>query len=541
MQKSHIAYTRKTRKTHKTQSNLSGGTFVGSGSFGCAFQEPLDVESLSLSSSLSPKKLDVESLSPKKSKTAKMLGKVMTRVDAKKELDAMRPFQRADPSSTFGVYAMHENLLRVNLRRATESAGGTAELEKCKLTRTTSRAGRLVKALRTLQNDTNADNAVAEAEARLRAKIDDAAARIARARTKQEERDARAAWERYEQELDETMLYELVVPFAELGDMQEIGQSLKSSLPSLDVARVHLVAFFNLTQGLECYHRNSLVHRDIKPSNVVLMGPQPVYKFIDFGESLSLTDAADDDWQSSPYVFFPVLVRVKTGAPFSEALFSEQALLAKGLHWIPRWLTTVQGLKQTFAYASRLKTTEEAVLHTDVFQLALTLCFLYWALTGATFALELNADSSEVRGVHSGHGVQSLRSRVPFDFTKAHSEALATLDDAIGVLVLNATRGKLDAREFSQGYLAALRLSASSVLSASSASESKTTLTSSASLRANLRAGSSVGSNVGSNAKSNAGSSTSRIKARQVNSKSLKSPKSPQIKTKKSKRLNRRN
>ena len=469
-----------------------------------------------------------------------MLGKVMTRVDAKKELDAMRPFQRADPSSTFGVYAMHENLLRVNLRRATESAGGTAELEKCKLTRTTSRAGRLVKALRTLQNDTNADNAVAEAEARLRAKIDDAAARIARARTKQEERDARAAWERYEQELDETMLYELVVPFAELGDMQEIGQSLKSSLPSLDVARVHLVAFFNLTQGLECYHRNSLVHRDIKPSNVVLMGPQPVYKFIDFGESLSLTDAADDDWQSSPYVFFPVLVRVKTGAPFSEALFSEQALLAKGLHWIPRWLTTVQGLKQTFAYASRLKTTEEAVLHTDVFQLALTLCFLYWALTGATFALELNADSSEVRGVHSGgHGVQSLRSRVPFDFTKAHSEALATLDDAIGVLVLNATRGKLDAREFSQGYLAALRLSAS--LLASAELKLKTTSTSNAGLHVGLHVGLRAGSSAKSNAKSKAGSSTSRIKARQVNSKSLKSPKSPQIKTKKSKRLNRRN
>jgi serine/threonine protein kinase len=412
---------------HK-QRFLRGGTFEGAGSHGCAFKKPLAAFTMS-----------GEGFRP----DPHMLGKVMSHPVALDELNAMRPFVLADPARAFGVYA-DLNLLRVNPRLAAESAGGYYELNRCSFTKPTSFAGLLMKVAAAAPSDAEAVALVDAKAKQLQARVDAAQKKVLEHVPLSEKWEvAQYALDLAQEELDETILYQLVSPFAENGDMKQVLERIQTTGSQVRDAIAQLRAFHNLTRGLAVYHAASLVHRDIKPANIVLVGA--VYKFIDFGESLPLANAIVSKWQAAPYVYFPVLVRAKMGAIFDDALFTEQAVLASGHKWIPSWLKTNVGLRYTYAQAATNTrgSMEAVVLHTDVYQLALTLCYLYWSLTGATFVL----DPSNLAAP------PTAQRPIPFYSHDAFSaDALAVLDTNLALLVCDATFAKLSANEFESRF-----------------------------------------------------------------------------------------
>jgi hypothetical protein len=388
---------------------------MGAGAFGCAFHAPLT------------------------SSDKALLGKVMTRDSAKREFRAMQPFMRADPEQRYGVYAL-DLPQRVSMRTAPSAAGGWAELEKCDLTRSTSRAGRLMQSAAAAASPHAARELVRGVRSDLRARRMAAAhALLAGQPTKPAEAAAEAAFHAANRDLDETLLFELRAPFAAAGDMRSVLAGMPAS-PAPSEVDAQLRAFANLARGLECYHAAGLVHRDIKPTNTVWMNG--VYKFIDFGQALPIQEASTDTWQALPYMFFPALTRIAMGAP-AAGIAEEQARLGASHAWVPEWLTTPSGVAWSYGCAHRVcagdppldpskvpQFLRRVVLFCDVYQLALTLSALFFSLTRQRFALH-----KEAVVVLDGSG----RALVP-----PSSSA-----QGIGQLVLDATCAKVDARVFS--------------------------------------------------------------------------------------------
>jgi serine/threonine protein kinase len=355
------------------------------------------------------------------------LGKVMTLDTATTELAAMLPFMALDSQGEYGVYASASKPLRVDLSSVAKSAGGVSELNKCSLMDNELKQAHLLAVAASSASSPEEARSIIQ---RARNDMQVAFVKLAElkaAYNKEPSAERRQAIRQFfalnEALFEHQDMFQIDFGFASSGDMHTVIRALegaKRERSAFDQSfiRAHLRAFANLARGLAVYHAGALVHRDIKPPNIVLangtvMAPQ-AYKFIDFGESMPLSQARENSWQKAKYPFWPVFTRVifskvaQRQSLTKESLASEESLSdisylirdqatlkTVGEWWVPaeavlkQLFVDVNNHMGTGARVVDKKLAEAATIHADLYGLFVpTLASLYYALTGVRVSID---------------------------------------------------------------------------------------------------------------------------------------------------------
>jgi serine/threonine protein kinase len=359
------------KRVRGDEEGVTGGKFIGKGSFGCTF-----APALATRNEVPP--------NPRL-----WLGKVMPRVSATDEVKHMAALRKIDPKQRFGLYSVYrkpEKLSR-DVMAVVKSAGGVAELAKCAtddfegkdMLKDTEDLRQILLPKAVAGDMKVVMSAVLDARERVR----DASAA---ASTPPLDRDVAAA------------------------GLKNYGVLLLK----------HLRAFRVLLAGLVLYHSKDLVHADIKPANVVLASgtwrAPLAYKFIDFGLVESVVREAQEN-EASWYVagtqaYMPLVMTKLTNFTTQKAVENHADLLHfLAVNWFPRALKDKRSILELASIAdkkvdhrvkkqqqtSKLTSRQDKYIalrkYGDVFALTLTFSYMYSAVGLMSFEDSVTSSS----------------------------------------------------------------------------------------------------------------------------------------------------